>query len=53
MALRLIICVISCGNLRHFMRQFVSNHRSFCRILQDETPQTILRLNINTIATPN
>ena len=53
MALRLIVCVILCDNLRQIMRQFASNHRSFCRILQDETPQTILRLNINTIATPN
>lgn len=39
--------------LRHFMRQFASNHRSFCRILHDEMPQIILRFNINTIATPN
>lgn len=27
--------------LRHFMRQFASNHRVFCRILHDEMPQTI------------
>ena len=39
--------------LRHFMRQFASFHRVFCRILHDKMPQIILRLNINTIATPN
>lgn len=39
--------------LRHFMRQFASFHHAFCHILHDKMPQTILRLNINTIATPN
>lgn len=33
--------------LRHFMRQFASFHRVFCRILHDGMPQTILLLIIN------
>ena len=30
--------------LRHFMRQFASFHRVFCRILHDKMPQFILPL---------
>ena len=39
--------------LRHFMRQFASFHRVFCRILHDKMPQTILRFIINNINTSN
>ena len=33
--------------LRHFMRQFASFHRAFCRILHDEMHQFILPLISN------